>query len=354
MSTPIRLHPLILTAVIALIGTSATARTPDSRPASSGQSDTPGAQDKYVLSGPHTHENLTLYLVHGQDQLPGRNFVTLEEALAENKARVHETGNVSELAIENLTEDEEIFIQAGDIVCGGKQDRVLGQDQIVSPKSGKIPLQSFCVEAGRWQGRGAEPVAYFASSRNLASSNALKLAIRKERDQRRVWQNVEVTQKKLSRNVGTPVNSPVSQNSLELTLQNKDLQEKKIPYTGELSGAVKDKVDVVGLVVILNRKIYSADVYASPRLFRKLWPKLLDAGATEAIANLNERYALHKPSEEAIEEFLTTNAESSGTTEVLPHYRIIEKNTKDKVIFELEDKESPGRPIHCSIVPTGG
>src|SRR5215208_5420126 len=110
------------------------------------------------LSGPYTHGNLTVFLVHGPDKLKNREFLTLEEAMAKKVAVVHETSNVNELAIEN-SGDTDVYVQSGDIVKGGKQDRTIAMDFIVPAKSGKLPIGSFCVEHGRWQQRGAEDVA---------------------------------------------------------------------------------------------------------------------------------------------------------------------------------------------------
>jgi hypothetical protein len=107
------------------------------------------------VSGPYAHKNLEIYLVHGQDQVkPKREILTLEEALKQKKVVVHETDNVSQLAVENLSPDTDIYVQSGDIVQGGKQDRVLAVDLVLSPKSGKVPIASFCVEQGRWGARG--------------------------------------------------------------------------------------------------------------------------------------------------------------------------------------------------------
>src|SRR5262245_19304570 len=44
----------------------------------------------YRLSGPYTHDNLTVFLVHGPETLDGKSFLTLREALAQGKAVVHE------------------------------------------------------------------------------------------------------------------------------------------------------------------------------------------------------------------------------------------------------------------------
>jgi hypothetical protein len=71
--------------------------------------------------GPFTHENLTIFLIHGKERLKGRPLLTLQEALAQKKVVVHETGQVNQMAVENVSGDSEVFIQAGGIVKGGQQ-----------------------------------------------------------------------------------------------------------------------------------------------------------------------------------------------------------------------------------------
>ncbi|HYP02628.1 MAG TPA: DUF6569 family protein, partial [Pyrinomonadaceae bacterium] len=102
----------------------------------------------YKISGPYTHKNLAVFLIHGKDKLAGKSFLTLHEALRQRKVVVYETKNVNELAIENLSRYEEVYVQSGDIVKGGQQDRMLGVDLIVPPRSGKISISAFCVESG--------------------------------------------------------------------------------------------------------------------------------------------------------------------------------------------------------------
>ena len=106
----------------------------------------------YRLSGPYTHKNLTVFLVHGKDQST-KTFLTLQEALAQKKVRVYETKEVNELAIKNLS-NQDIYVQAGDIVRGGEQDRMISVDFIVPPRSRRMPIAAFCVESGRWSRRG--------------------------------------------------------------------------------------------------------------------------------------------------------------------------------------------------------
>ena len=118
--------------------------------------------DDYRVSGPIVHDNLAIYLIHGKSAA-GAVPLTLDEALAKRAVKVHETGNVNELQIENLGTDE-VFVQSGDIVKGGQQDRVLIVSLLLPPKSGRIPIASFCVEQGRWTARGKEDVKTFATA----------------------------------------------------------------------------------------------------------------------------------------------------------------------------------------------
>src|SRR5581483_2266553 len=160
------------------------------------------------ISGPAIYENLAVYFIHGPSKA-GPVPLTLEEALRGGKVRVRETGNVNSLEVENLG-DEPVFIQAGDIVKGGKQDRTLTVSLLLPPKSGAVPIASFCVEHGRWSPRAAENAAQFNSAAAIVPSHATKLAMQApvpaspDRPvnetgirQQRVWDSVAAAQQML-------------------------------------------------------------------------------------------------------------------------------------------------------------
>src|ERR1043166_2584969 len=136
----------------------------------------PARADEYRVSGPVVHENLAIYLVHGTSA-PGAVPLTLDEALRKGAVKVHETGTVSELQIENLGTDE-VFIQAGDIVKGGQQTGGRRFSLVPPPKPGRLPIASFCVEQGRWSARGKEDVKTFATASASVPSREAKIAIR--------------------------------------------------------------------------------------------------------------------------------------------------------------------------------
>lgn len=167
--------------------------------------DRPRAGD-YQISGPYHYRNLSVFLLHGEDGITGRKMVTLEEGMAQGFVKVYETGTVNGLEIENLSNDTEVYVQAGDIVKGGRQDRTLGIDMTLLPNSGRVSVASFCVERGRWAKRGEESAAEFASSTTLLASNELRLAVRDAKNQSEVWANVDAMQTTLSKNLGVQVN----------------------------------------------------------------------------------------------------------------------------------------------------
>lgn len=241
------------------------------------------ASPVYEVSDPIAHKNLAIFLIYGKDRIKATEFITLEEAMKQKKVVVHETGTVTELVIENGG-NVSIYVQSGDIVKGGKQDRVLQFDIIIPPKSGKIKVRTFCVERGRWSRRGKESLNQFSSSKYAVAGKNLKLATRLTGDQGEVWRNVTRSQGRLSANVGGDVQSGQSGTSLQLTLENKKVKEAVAGYEKRFAGMLAGKKNVIGFAVAVNGKVSSADVYASSVLFKKLWPKMLNSAAVEAVA----------------------------------------------------------------------
>lgn len=339
----------------------------------------------YIVSGPYSHKNLTIFLLHGADQRQDKTPLTLQEAMERKAVVVHETGDVNNLAIENLS-DEEVYVQSGDIVKGGRQDRVLALDLIVPPKSGKIQIASFCVEHGRWSGRGEEAVAAFASSRKALNSKDLKIAAKHSASQREVWDKVAQSQAKLSAGVvaaeaapakaapppaqvqvaaggvgngrtasaGRParggdfsVSSSVSSSSLQLSLENENLKQVVDDYVQKLSPIVEGKNDVIGYVFAINGQINSADVYSSGALFKKLWPKLIESSATEAVGEFEKGKTYDQVNAEAVKSFLVDSENGKADEkEVTSRVTSVKRETEKNLFFETRDRSRSKTWVH--------
>lgn len=303
----------------------------------------------YRLTGPYTHKNLSIFLVHGKSVIKAKSFLTLQEALVQKKVVVYETKSVNELSIQNFS-DEDVFVQSGDIVKGGQQDRMIGVDLIVPPRSGKLPISAFCVEHGRWSGRGNERVAVFSSSSDAATTKEIKLAAKRSTSQGEVWRSVTVAQDKLSRNVGGRVNSSVSESSLQLAVENKQVRATADSYIKALSSITNGSDDVIGYVFAINGKVNSADIYGSNVLFKKLWPKLLKANAMEAIAELQD--GKFKPASAAnVQGFLSDSEKAKGSEkDVNARVNLLTREDDQNIFFETRDKQENGAWIHRNYI----
>jgi hypothetical protein len=313
-----------------------------------GRAATPGAAPPRI-SGPYVYENLDVYLVHGSDRMGGRKLVPLAQALAEKKVIVRETGNVSSLTVENLS-DQEVYVQAGEIVKGGRQDRVLSSDLVLPPRSGQVEIGSFCVEHGRWQKRGAEEADRFASSEAYLAHKDLKMANTKG-DQGQVWQNVQRVQEKLAANLQGEVRGAQSASSLQLTLENERVRKGVEGYVRALAPLLEKHADAVGYAFAINGTLNSAELYASPALFRALWPKLIRANAVEAVAERRDGAPHTPPGIETVRALLgdpgagtaTEKTTSTGT-------RAVARETASRVVIETQEKERKSSWIHQSYL----
>ena len=373
------------------------------------QSQTPPAAD-YTVSGPYTHKNLTIFLLRGAGQSQSLAPLTLQEAMKRKLVVVRETGDVNRLTIQNRS-NQDVFVQAGDIVKGGQQDRALALDLIVPAKSGRIPIDAFCVEQGRWSRRGNEGVVAFSASDNALASKDLKIAAKARRSQGDVWANVSKTQEKLAMNMtvtpsATPAPGPsrrragsasgggpmrvapqalllpptraadrsenatlytpaagltlagqlglssrVSPSSLQLTLENKLVKDTANDYVKNLSTIINGKRDVIGFVFAINGQINSADVYSSNALFAKLWPKMLEASAIEAIAELKAEEKFQPVDASAVKAFLRESQSGKAETKrVTARTSVVKHETEKNLFFESRDHAQNGKWVHRNYI----
>lgn len=307
------------------------------------------AESTERVSGPYVHDNLTVFFIHGTSDAALDDVITLSEAMARGVVTVHETGAVSELQIEN-TGDYPIFVHAGDIVKGGRQDRCLRFDMIVAARSGKTSLPSFCVEQGRWSGRSGEDDRAFGSSNNMVASKELKLAAKSRQSQQEVWSEVSEMQRFLSAVAGESVRGGRSATSLQLTLEHDAVQKLKTGYVDALNAELERYDDVIGFAFAINGVINNADIYCSADLFAKMWPKLLDATATEAAARSVEKGPFEAVSVTDVEEWLATSATANfDEREVNDRTRLYLGDKDGNAVFETFDKVT-GKLIHKNVI----
>jgi len=322
--------------------------------------------DDYRISDPVTHNNLSIWFVEGPSA-SGPVPLTLQEAFEAGTVRVIETGDVNNLKIQN-TGDKEIFIQSGDIVKGGQQDRVLSVSMILEPNSQETPIEAFCVEQSRWAQRGDEDVNQFAASKQSLPTREAKIAMKvkspaptkssgmmQQRSygggddrQGKVWQNVSKIQGDLSEKLETEVNAAASPSSLQLALENDDLNETIETYVSKFDKTGREKTDFVGYVVAVNGKLSSADVYPSHGLHLKMWEKNLEASVTEAVAAETDETA-DTPSKADVLAFLDDGgAEAEQEEVVVTGIRLKTRETDKAYAFSTE--RADGEWVHRNVL----
>ncbi len=314
------------------------------------------------VSGPYLHKNLTIFLIHGADMSSTRDLITLQEAMEMEVFKVYESDDVNELIVENISPKYDVFIQSGDIVKGGKQDRVLAISVIIPRNSGKVSIEAFCVESDRWERRGNESKKEFSSSEERIVSKELKIATNGDvsgsgtgsgngngvgdgtaagrGSQSKVWAEVATVQSNISNNVSVDVTANSSASSLQLSLENKKLKKATEDFVKKLSDITKGKSDVIGYAFAINGQINSADIYLSNHLFTKLWPKMLKAAVTEAISLSDKPKAATEPTTAAISKFLAeADRGTKKERQTVAGSKVITRSTKNEAVYEARDKK---------------
>jgi len=276
-----------------------------------GEPKTPGTT--YKVLNPVTQDNLTVFPVVTESTYDTHNFLTLDEGLRSGSVVITEEGGspglvrprpgvweehpqggiprrgaeVNRLMLTNNS-DRPLILLAGEIVTGGKQDRVVGKDRLVPAKSEPIDLSVFCVEPHRWVGSSA----VFGGASFTMAQPSVRLKAMADKDQQAVWD--EVAKSKIS--VAGAVPAPAAQaiagtSSYAKTLENRAVQDRVNAVAAPIERSY-DKLmrelraqNAVGAVVAVNGEIVWADVFASPSLLEKYWPKLVRSYAAEAVSS---------------------------------------------------------------------
>lgn len=229
-----------------------------------------GAYVDHVRVGPpQRFSNLTLYPVLADKVASPDVDLTLGLALEKGLLEVRELKRpeVNRVLVRNRAEAP-VFLMGGQMLGGAKQDRIVGDDVIVPPKS-EIELPVFCVEHGRWVAK---------SETFSATSTVATTAIRKARaaaDQSAVWSQVAAEQERLAAPSGTGAFRSIK--------ESEEVQAKVRPYTNAFSGFTRDFPRARGVVACVGGEIIAADLFGSRVLFARLWPELLQSYAVDAV-----------------------------------------------------------------------
>jgi hypothetical protein len=235
----------------------------------------------FHFTDPIQHENLTIQFLLGPSVPP--DYLTLAEGCQLNIVEILETGTVGRLSVHNRSPKKPLFIQLGELLKGGLQDRTIATDLVLDPGEQYNGLSVYCVEQARWSKRRQEDHKKFVPTQDFVATKPLRSSLERREDQSAVWAAVASAKHKMARQMPGYLGSKVSPSSLQLSLEDAVLQKNVQQWFRAISGQVRLDIKTVGCVLTINDRLEKIEWYGHSRLFRRLWTGLLRAAILEAL-----------------------------------------------------------------------
>jgi hypothetical protein len=281
----------------------------------------------YRVLAPTAQDNLTVFPIVSDTAHKTDIFLTLDEGIRSGQVVVTEMGNgglvrprrhavtfpdpwpgpgspmpipgapppppqssgaeVNRLMLVNNS-DRPLILLAGEIVTGGKQDRIVGRDRIVAPHSDPIDLSVFCVEPHRWVAQSEK----FGAAQAMMAQPSVRQKAMAAKDQHQVWD--EVARSRAAVVAAAPpaaAGALAGTSSYAQTMQNSTVAQRVDVVAAPVERSWEKAIGelrahkAVGAVVAVNGEIVWADIFASPALLEKYWPKLVRSYAADAVSS---------------------------------------------------------------------
>jgi hypothetical protein len=355
------------------------------------------AHRSYRVLAPIESGNLLLFpVVRANGKSTGATpFLTLDEEIKSGQVEVTEAGRVRGLVRRRGTVDQDnrfrpvpppdgnryrgdevntlvlvnnsgkpLLLLAGEIVTGGKQDRVIAKDRIVPAGGEPIDLGVFCIEPGRWT---ASSETFGAAGKMPAHSFMVQPTVRERamvaKDQQQVWDSVRGSISQMEIAAAPSANVAMSgarsyARSMGTTSYAKMMEDSTVSAKVDEAAAPvmrsRDQVlaqlrkeGAIGVVVAVRGEIVWADLFADTDLLSRYWTKLVRSYAAESLTE-GEKHAA--PTEADAQRFL--DAPSGGTETSVGDvgvYRYRELRSGGTETFVLESLlPGTGYDVHIS------
>jgi hypothetical protein len=320
------------------------------------------------------YANLAIYPFYESDSIPTGDYISLDEGLKQGTVIVTEAGssggpplirnrpananaNNSNQRIQQQVQGQsrgatvntlwltnrsgkKLLILTGEIVSGGKQDRIIQKDTLVPSSKEPINVDVFCVEQNRWQAsnNNYQFSAGGAGGGGGLADPSLRGKAQHERSQSAVWGQVDSSLKKMKTDNSTKtyqanLNSPTVQKSVEAYVK-----------------AIQSQFSIdqtVGVAVAVNGRMVWMDRFASRAMFKKYWPKMIKSFALEAM-QAGEVAAKAPTFDEAVRYAQARDGKMTYEAED-GVWKLTKIDGKSHVIYELEDLAAKSTPVlHAS------
>lgn len=267
--------PLILSAVLSVAVFAGCGKP---APAGSGVSPTPVAaltevpgMSRYALAEPIHVNNVSIVpVISKENPSTGPDYATLAEAKKNAWIEIIEEGDegqVESLIVKNVG-PKPVLLLAGELLLGGKQDRVVAKDTIVPPDK-EVVVPVYCVEPGRWSG---------SSHKFSYGDTTVPIRVREQAmygRQQDVWDNVATFNSAAgaSRRGGTTIQNGLGNEEIQLVIERE---------LATVLGKLKDHKNVVGALFLIDGKVQTLELFGNSKLFDASRVSLLKGALAEA------------------------------------------------------------------------
>ena len=326
----------------------------------------------YRVLAPIQSGNLLLFPVVRSDNMTHADtpFITLDEGIRSGQVEVTEAGRVQGLIrprnghpipaqryrgdqVNTLVlvnnSNKPLLLLAGEVVTGGKQDRVIAKDRIVPSGADPIDLSVFCIEPGRWTESSANfGAAAKAPAQSFMAQPAVRQRAMVEKDQQQVWNSVrgaiaqmEVAAAPTSGSPGTSLSPAFAGiTSYAKVMQSTPVIQKVDEATAPITKAREDVLarlreqHAIGVVVSIRGEIIWADLFTNTDLLARYWTKLVRSYAAEGLVPAEKQQPASIYDAQRFLDAPTTGTEISEGSLDIYRYRELKSNNAETFVLE--------------------
>jgi len=306
-----------------------------------GKEDAEKAADGILIGEPVTYKNLAIFPLYLEKEEKVEDYIILEEAFDAGLVEIREvdgSGTVNAVEVENKGK-RPIYILAGTVIVGGKQDRVVTKDTIVPPCA-TIKVEVCCVEQGRWhpRTRRGEGGAFDDVEKASTESAIRRLVQEKGKSgQRDVWRKVAESCQKQRAETETGTYRRL----IEVT-------EKKVQeYLAVFEEAFGDDEDICGFLVAINGVIETCDLFASPELLGKFKDNLLRSYIIDAL-NAGPAEEAEPPAVDAGKKFIDEMTKAEKQVLEQDEHRQVERLDAARIMGFLNRDKKSKKTLHLN------
>ena len=229
--------------------------------------------DRLTVGAPVVVGGLAMFVVTDRraNERPAGEYVLLADALGAGTLAISEVdagGNVPTLHAHN-TGSVPVLAMAGDVIRGGKQDRVVTQDVLIEPSDTPQPLAVNCVEQSRWS-ESRQGLAFSYAGRGEVD---LARTVQTKKSQSETWSKVA--------ELNDARGQAPQTGTYGASLGDAETRAKVDAVVGKLGAVSGD--NAVGVVVALRGELESAEIYDNPAIFSVARGALVRSVAMDAV-----------------------------------------------------------------------